>query len=74
MPDDALAEWRKCRERGAALEADWRRRYDAFAAALPKDAKELERRLRGELPAGWDADIPSFPPGKPVATRNASEK
>jgi transketolase len=74
VPGDALAEWRKCRDRGAALEAEWQRRYDAFRAAQPALAKELERRQRGELPAGWDADIPSFPPGKPVATRNASEK
>jgi transketolase len=74
VPEDALAEWRKCRERGAALESEWQRRYEAFAAAQPKESKELERRLRGELPAGWDADIPTYPPGKPVATRNASEK
>ncbi len=74
VPDDALTEWRKCRDRGASLEEDWRRRYAAFQAAQPARAKELERRYRGELPPGWDADIPSFPPGKPVATRNASEK
>ncbi len=74
VPDDALAEWRKCRDRGAAVEAEWQRRYDAFRGAQPDRARELERRQRGELPAGWDADIPSFPAGKPVATRNASEK
>ncbi|MGH7517446.1 MAG: transketolase [Gemmatimonadales bacterium] len=74
VPDDALAEWRKCRDRGAALEAEWQGRYGAFQGAQPDRAKELERRQQGELPAGWDADIPSFPAGKPVATRNASEK
>ena len=74
VPEDALAEWRKCRERGAALESEWRRRHEAFATARPNEAKELERRLRGDLPAGWDADIPTFPPDKPIATRNASEK
>jgi len=74
VPEDALAEWRKCRDRGAALESEWQRSYDGFRAAQPDRAKELERRNRGELPAGWDADIPSFPSGKPVATRNASEK
>jgi transketolase len=74
VPDDALAEWRKCRGRGASLEAKWRQRYGAFSAARPGEAKELERRHRGELPAGWEADIPTFPAGKPIATRNASEK
>ncbi|MBA3444180.1 MAG: transketolase, partial [Gemmatimonadales bacterium] len=74
VPEDALAEWRKCRDRGAALESEWKQRYDGFKAAQPDRARELERRNRGELPAGWDAGIPSFPPGKPMATRNASEK
>ncbi len=74
VPDDALTEWRKCRDRGAALEAEWQGRYDTYAAAQPERVKELERRNRGELPAGWDADIPTFAPGKPVATRNASER
>ncbi len=74
VPDDALAEWRKCRDRGESFQGEWRRQYAAFQAAQPDRAKELERRTRGELPAGWDADIPSFPPGKRVATRNASEQ
>ncbi|MBA3658486.1 MAG: transketolase [Gemmatimonadales bacterium] len=74
VPDAALAEWRKCLERGAALEAEWQRRYDALAAGQPDRAAELERRTRGELPASWDADVPVFPAGKAVATRNASEK
>ena len=74
VPDEALAEWRKCRDRGASLEQDWRRRFEAFRASHPDRARELDRRSRGELPSGWDADLPSFPPGKPIATRNASEK
>src|SRR5687768_948306 len=41
VPEDALAEWRKCRERGAALESEWRRRHEAFATARPNEAKEL---------------------------------
>src|SRR6185312_8783610 len=39
----------------------------------PELAEELRRSLRGELPAGWDADIPVFPAdAKGVATRVAS--
>ena len=34
-------------------------RYDAWKGAFPDLAAELERRWRGELPAGWDAgDVP----------------
>ena len=38
-------------------------------------AAELQGRLRGELPQGWDADIPVFPTdAKGIATRVAGGK
>ena len=56
----ALAEWRKMSNRGASLEAEWQQLYDAYKAAHPDDASELERRLGGELLAGWEDLIPTF--------------
>ncbi len=57
---EALALWRQARVRGEAQRADWQRRWDAYAAAYPELAAELDRRLRGDLAEGWDADIPVF--------------
>lgn len=57
---EALAHWRKMSDRGAQLEAEWKKQYDAYKAAHPADAAELERRLRGELLDGWEDLIPSF--------------
>jgi transketolase len=74
VPAEALSQWRKVRERGAGLEAEWRRRWDAYRAAHPDLAAELERRQDGRLPAGWDADIPAFTPKDAQATRAASAK
>jgi transketolase len=74
VPDDALAQWRQARERGARLEADWRRTHDAYRRAFPDLAGELERRLAGRLPEGWDADLPAFTPQDAQATRAASGK
>jgi transketolase len=37
----------------------------------PELAAEFERTQKGERKAGWEKAIPSFPVGKPVATRNA---
>ncbi|HET7132834.1 MAG TPA: transketolase C-terminal domain-containing protein, partial [Gammaproteobacteria bacterium] len=60
VPDEALAHWREVKERGAAVRADWQRKLDAYTLAFPQQAKELRRRLAGELPAGWEKVIPSF--------------
>jgi transketolase len=73
VPEDALANWRSVRERGAAEHAEWAQRYAAFRAAFPADAAELDRRLAGNLPDGWDEVIPSFTNDNgSVASRAAS--
>ena len=74
VPPEALAQWRRVKERGAGLEAEWRKRWDAYRAAHPDLAAELERRLAGRLPDGWDADIPVFTTKDAQATRAASSK
>jgi transketolase len=49
-------------------------KLDAYRR-IPELAAELERRLAGQLPAGWDTDLPEFPAdAKGVATRAASGK
>src|SRR5215203_1225477 len=73
VPEEALANWRKARERGAAAHAEWTKRYAAYRAAFPADAAELDRRLAGKLPEGWDKVIPSFTKENgSVASRAAS--
>ena len=73
VPEEALANWRKTRERGAAAHAEWKQRYAAYRAAHADDAKELERRLAGNLPDGWDKVVPSFTKENgSVASRAAS--
>ena len=73
VPPPALAHFREALDRGARAEAEWNGRLDAYAKAFPELAEELQGRLRGELPAGWDADIPVFPAdAKGMATRVAS--
>jgi transketolase len=74
VPDEALAHWRTSKERGAKLEAEWAKKYAAYRQAHPDLAKELERRLEGRLPEGWDAGMPVFTPKDAQATRAASGK
>jgi transketolase len=60
VPDEALAHWRKARDRGAALHEGWRRQLIAYSKGHPDLAKEFGRRMQGDLPTGWEAAIPSF--------------
>jgi transketolase len=71
IPDEALAHFREAVQRGADYENEWNTRFQAWQTAFPDLAAEWEQAYSGQLPAGWDADIPVFA-DKPVATRNAS--
>lgn len=56
----------------AAYDA-WKRGFEAYRAEYPELAQEFERRMRGELPEGWDA-LDAFEPGKAMATRATGGK
>jgi transketolase len=72
IPDEALAHMRAAVDRGRQAEATWQARFEAYAAAYPELAAEFAGRMAGELPEGWDANLPTFAPGKQLATRRAS--
>ena len=57
---EALRYWREAAKQRAKAEDEWKKIYDAYKAANPALAKELERRLRGDLPDGWEEAIPVF--------------
>ncbi len=73
VPDEALANWRTAKEKGAVARAAWQRNMDSYTMAQPALAKELRRRLAGEVPAGWEKVVPSFTKDNgSVASRAAS--
>jgi transketolase len=75
VPEDVLAYYRQLGSQGERLESEWRGRMLAYRSAYPDLAAEFERRVQGELPAGWDENLPVYPADpKGVATRNASGK
>jgi transketolase len=71
LPEDALANWRKAVEKGAEYEAEWKKLFEAYKAQYPELAAEFDRTQSGHRKDGWQSAIPSFPAGKPQATRNA---
>jgi transketolase len=73
VPDDVLELFRKAISKGKRAEALWRKQLRAYLVEFPQLDTELERRLMGELPENWDADLPVFPAdAKGMATRSAS--
>jgi transketolase len=75
VPDDALKHFRGCVERGAEFESEWQRGFDAYAQEHPDRAAEFQRMVRGELPSGWDAEVPRFhASGAMTATRKSSHE
>jgi transketolase len=71
VPEAALANWRKAVETGADEEAAWNKQFEGYRTANPELAAEFERTQKGELKAGWEKAVPSFPAGKGQATRNS---
>jgi transketolase len=57
---EALRYWREAAKQRAKTEDKWTKVYDAYKAANPALEKELQRRLRGDLPDGWEELIPVF--------------
>ena len=75
VPDEVLEHWRKATVRGVALQNGWLRQYLAYSKAHPSLARELDRRLKGELPSGWEDALPTFTAKDgSTATRAASGK
>ncbi|MDP6106878.1 MAG: transketolase [Candidatus Brocadiia bacterium] len=73
VPDEASAEFRRALTSGAQRHAEWKAALESYGKAFPELAAEFKRVMGGELPEGWDADLPGFEPSeKGVATRTAS--
>jgi transketolase len=70
VPQAAYDHWRQAVDRGAAAEAAWNDTLAAYRTNYPSEAAQFERQLRGELPEGWDANLPAYTAAdKGLATR-----
>ncbi|HZA11364.1 transketolase [Mycobacterium sp.] len=73
VPDGVLEHTRRLIDRGKEAHAKWQQDFDAWAGREPERKALLDRLLAQKLPAGWDADMPSWETdAKPLATRAAS--
>ncbi|CAM6091652.1 unnamed protein product [Calypogeia fissa] len=74
VPEDVKSHWRKHLTDGPALEAEWNESLAVYESKYPEEAKEFKQLISCELPAGWEAALPSFTPESPAdATRILSQ-
>lgn len=75
VPDQALQHFRRLVDERKLAEIRWQESFTGYKKAFPDLAQEWERIMRGNLPVGWDREIPQFTPDQgPMATRVASGK
>ena len=77
VPKEVYADW-DAKAKGKALEAAWNEQFAAYKAAHPALAKELLRRMKGELPKKFvqtavDTVIAAHTKAETVASRKASQ-
>jgi transketolase len=73
VPDAAREPFREAQARGREESRAWRQMLDRYRTVHREAAAELDRRLTGQLPGGWNERLPTFrPEDGPLATRQAS--
>jgi transketolase len=76
VPEEATQHFREgVAARGQKLQKSWAAKFRKYAKEFPELAEQWKQMDRRELPAGWDAGIPTFEPdAKGLATRVSGGK
>ncbi len=72
VPDEVSEYWLEVKKRGMVVNQEWDAMLSQYKEAYPELAKQLEQDLKGELPEGWDQNVPVYEKGTSVSTRIAS--
>jgi transketolase len=73
VPKEVEQHFRRAVGQGRELEGEWNRKLAVFEKEYPEPAAEFRQLMKGELPQGWDAEIPAFAAdAKGLATRVAA--
>ena len=71
---DGVAEDMSQTDRGIELEQEWKQRFEAWSGAFPGAREEWDQVHTGRPLEGFAAELPEFPAGEDVATRDAGKK
>lgn len=74
VPQEVYDLYGKHSSDGAAAEEEWNQLFAKYKDEYPKEHADLSRRLKGDLPEGWEKNLPVYTPAdKAVASRKLSE-
>ena len=59
IPSEIYAHW-DAKEAGSHKEQQWNELFAAYQSDYPELAGEFKRRMRGELPQSWQADVANY--------------
>jgi transketolase len=60
VPQEVTDLYAKLGEKGAKAEAEWNEMFKKYAEKYPTEASELQRRIDGRLPDGWEKALPTY--------------
>jgi transketolase len=69
VPDEVYEHFRASTENGAELEKDWNELVNAYAEKYADEGKIFKQIIADELPADWEAALPTFEGTEAKATR-----
>lgn len=73
VPEGVREHFAKVKESGIAANKAWDEQFAKYKAEFPELAAQFELAIAGDLPKGWDADLPKYSTeDKPLSTRVAS--
>ncbi len=75
VPDEVKQHYEEAIQRGREWNSEWKQSLSVYRDVYKEEAAEFDRVVSGDLPDGWDKDLPVFPAdSKGMATRKASGK
>ncbi|MFA9459149.1 transketolase [Halalkalibacter sp. AB-rgal2] len=72
IPEEVKDFFASKKAEGEQKEQEWNKLFAAYKQSYPELAEQFELAQKGELPEGWDADLPVYEAGSSLATRASS--
>lgn len=72
VPGEVREHFAAWKEKAGKWEEEWNTLFDRYREAHPTLARQLKQAIAGELPEGWDSDLPVYSTEDKLATRQAS--